>query len=202
MIFLAIVNIAWIDLFWQIDIRSWIYANRFFGNLDRLPGLPFSLDLIGISCAYILGGFLAKVKVKSMSFNLPVFSIALLTFASLHYCFNPTTDLAQRIYGSTPVSSLIAISGIYIAISILLDRHILLGKLLSYIGSSSLFILIFHDPIQSLVFDLLSRLSKFEYFNGIGAFITAVIVPVVMLEITKRQRLLSAILLPRKSSQL
>ena len=90
---------------------------------------------------------------------------------------------------------------IILAISALVERQILLRKLLSYIGSSSLFILIFHAAIQNVAFERLSRISKFEYFNGIGSFMVAVLVPIVILEITKRQALLRAILLPRKSSR-
>jgi polysaccharide biosynthesis protein PslL len=201
-VFLAIVGIACINTFWQIDIHNWSHVDLWFGKLKHLPGLPFSLDLIGISSAYVLFGFLARQKVQSMSFNLPTFSIALLAFAILHYYFNPTTDLASRIYGYPPISSLLAILGIYIviAISALLDRQILLRKLLAYIGSSSLFILIFHTKIQNTVFEVLTRTSKFEYLNGIVSFIVASIVPITILEITKRQSLLSAILLPRKRS--
>jgi polysaccharide biosynthesis protein PslL len=201
-VFLAIVGIACINKFWQIDIQNWSHVNLWFGNLKHLPGLPFSLDLIGISSAYILFGFLTREKVKSFSFNLPAFSIALLIFAVLHYYFNPTTDLALRTYGYAPVSSLLAILGIYlvIAISALLDRQIWLRKLLAYIGSSSLFILIFHTRVQDISFVFLDRVSKFEYLNGMISFIIAIVVPIIILEITKRQSLLSAILLPRKTS--
>jgi polysaccharide biosynthesis protein PslL len=198
--FMAIVGIAFINIFWQIDISKWSHSDRLFGNIKYLPGLPFSIDLIGISSACILFGFLARQKVKSIAFNLPIFSIALLTFSLLHYYFNPTMDLALRMYGYAPISSLLAILGVYIviAISALLDRQVVLSKLLAYIGSSSLFILIFHGRVQNITFGILSQLNKFAYFNGIVSLIIAIIVPIVLLEITKRQPLLSAILLPRK----
>jgi polysaccharide biosynthesis protein PslL len=198
--FMAIVGIAFIKTFWRIDISNWSYTNLLFGKVTYLPGLPFSLDLLWISSAYILLGFLVRQNVKSIAFHLPTVSIAVLVFFLLHYYFDQTINIALRLYGNGLIASLQALLGIYIvmAISALLDNHATLRKMLAYIGSSSLFILIFHDVVQSKTFEIFSRISKIEYLNGLGSLMIAVILPIILLEITKRQPLLSALLLPRK----
>lgn len=200
-IFMAIVGIASIHVFWQIDISNWSYSKLFFRKINNLPGLPFSLDLIFISAAYVLLGFLLKKEVKSIAFNFRAFALALIAFFGLHHYFNQATDLALRIYENPIISSLMAILGIYIAIAIsaLLDRQVVLRKVFAYIGSSSLFILIFHNRVQDITFGLLSKTSKLEYFNAVVSFVVGIIVPIILMEITKRQPIFSALFLPIKS---
>jgi polysaccharide biosynthesis protein PslL len=202
--FLAIVGIAYINIFWQIDISNWSYTNLLFGKIKHLPGLPWSLDLICLSSAYILCGFLVRQNIKSITFHPPTFSIAVLIFFLLHYYFDQTINIAMRLHGDLLIATSQAILGIYIvvAISALLDTFTILGKTLAYLGSSSLFILIFHDAAQSKTFEVLGKFSKAEYLNGAISFLVAMILPIVCLEITKRQRFLSAILLPRKSAMI
>jgi polysaccharide biosynthesis protein PslL len=206
-VFLAIVGVGFIDVFWRIDISNWSCTNLLFQKIKyipgHLPGLPFSLDLIGISSACILLGFLTRDKVQHMTFNLPMFSISLLAFSLLHYYFHQTTDLALRKYANEPIGSLQAILGIYIvvAISALFDRYAIPRKILAYIGSSSLFILIFHGTIQNKTFDIFAKLSKLEYLSGILALIVAVTIPIVLLELTKRQSFLALLLLPIQNSR-
>jgi polysaccharide biosynthesis protein PslL len=202
--FIAAILLAiggtFIDVFWRIDLSNWIYIDTFFDRVKHLPGLPFSIDLIWLSSAYILIGFLARQHVKSINFHAPAFFSAAIVFALLQYYFDRTTDLAARLYGDVFTSSLQAILGIYItiALSALVANWMLARRILTYIGSSTLFILIFHDVLQSKTFYILDRLSKLSYLSGMLSLIAGVLLPIVLLEIVKRQRFLAAMLLPRK----
>jgi polysaccharide biosynthesis protein PslL len=169
-------------------------------NLNQWSGLPWSFDLMPIDISFILCGFLLREQVKSMNFRLLSLSIVTILFMSLHYYFNETMDLNLRIYGNPLISSLQAVTGIYIILSIssFLQRFTILRQWLTYLSSGSLFILIFHSVIQELTFLGLSRISYSNYLNGIVSLVVAILVPLIILEITKRQRFLAVLLLPHK----
>jgi len=172
-----------------------------FTDVNRWSGLPWSVDIIPISMAFILYGFLLREQVKSMNFRLSGLLISTIVFISLHYYFNETMDLNRRIYGNPLISSLQAIIGIYIILSIssFLQRFTTLRRLLAYISSGSLFILIFHSVIQEVAFLKLSQISHNNYVNVMVSLFIGVSLPLVILEITKRQRYLAVLLLPWKS---
>ena len=197
---MLIIGATFIDLFWLVDLSNFSFKNIIFDNMKYLPGLPFSLDLLWVSSAYVVMGFLLRQAIESLRFNSLIFFIAILTFATLHYYFHKTIDLNLRVYGNVPISSLKAILGIYIVISIakLLNTFTIPKKILAYLGANSLFILIFHGPLQLAAFDLLSLLGRVDYLNGLLAFLIGTFMPMLLLEITKRQRILSKMLLPKK----
>ncbi|MFM2304226.1 MAG: hypothetical protein RLZZ135_1636 [Cyanobacteriota bacterium] len=170
-------------------------------DLNRWSGLPFSFDLMPIGTSFILFGFVLSKQVKSMEFNLSWSLVTTIAFTLLHYYFNETMDLNMRLYGNPLISSMQAITGIYIILSIssFLQKFSRLRQLLIYISSGSLFILIFHSLIQELTFLGLSRVSHNNYINAIVSLVVAISLPLVLLEITKRQRFLAVLLLPQKA---
>jgi polysaccharide biosynthesis protein PslL len=172
-----------------------------FVDLNRWSGLPFSFDLMPIGTAFILFGFVLSKQVKSMEFSLSWLLVATIAFTLLHYYFNETMDLNMRLYGNPLISSLQAITGIYIILSIssFLQKFSKLRQLLTYISSGSLFILIFHSVIQELTFLGLFRISHNNYINAIVSLVVAISLPLLLLEITKRQRFLAVLLLPQKA---
>ncbi|WP_295615425.1 acyltransferase family protein [Chamaesiphon sp. GL140_3_metabinner_50] len=198
--FFLIIGATFIDVFWRIDVSNLSYANTMFGQMKYLPGLPFSIDIIWISSAFIMFGFLMRQNIQSLRFNYLGFFGAILIFSLLHYWFDRTLDLNKRVYGDAIISSLKAMLGIYITISFatLMDNFVVIKKILAYLGSSSLFILIFHGILQEKSFEFLSLLSKADYFNSLLAFLVGIIAPIILLETIKRQPLMSAMLLPRK----
>ena len=197
---MLIIGATFIDLFWRVDLSNFSFINTIFGKIKYLPGLPFSLDLLWVSSAYVLMGFLLRQSIEPLRFNSLIFSIAILVFATLHYYFDNTLDLNMRLYGNVPISSLKAILGIYIVIFFakLLDSFTIPKKILTYLGANSLFILIFHEPLQLVALKLLSLIGGVDYFNGLLAFLVGTFMPMLLLEITKRQRILSKMLLPKK----
>lgn len=135
-----------------------------------------------------------------MKFNLSLFSIAAMFFCLLHVEFNETIDLNMRLYSHPLISTVQAMLGIYITLlaSAGLQRYAIVRRWLPYIGSESLFILIFHTFIQDKVFWGLVHFTHVEYFSAIVSFVTAVWGPLVILKVVKRQRPLAMLFLPYK----
>jgi polysaccharide biosynthesis protein PslL len=196
-----ILGIPFISLFWHRDTHGSNFLDQMFFSTHELPGLPFSLDLILISSALILLGFLLRKKVQIMTFNLSFFSIGLLSFFLLHLEFNETIDLNMRLYSHPLISTLQAILGIYLTLltSAGLQRYPMISRPLISIGSGSLFILIFHTFIQEKVFFGLLSFTHATYFSALVSLGAALWGPLFILKMVKRQRSLALLFLPRKS---
>lgn len=190
---LMAAGIRWMNSFWQTDTTRL----RFMG-LDKLPGLPWSLDLTFISTACMLAGFLLGRWVMAMRFSAAGLVVSTAGFAALHAYFDETIDLNLRAYGDPIVCTVQAALGIYIVLctSSLLQRYAAPRRALSYIGSASLFILLFHYTAQGRTFLLLSHLSDNPYFLGAASLAAGVLLPLLILELVRRQRHLAALLLP------
>jgi len=87
-----------------------------------------------------------------------------------------------------------------VSISVLLSLSRRLGRVFAYVGSGSIFVLIFHwlfmDAVK-LLFD--SIMPSIPHVTNWLVLVLAVIMPLVLFEISKKQWLLSMLLLPRKS---
>ncbi len=172
-----------------------------------LNGLPFSIDMICLTAFYFLCGFTMRNKIAAIDYvkkdgGLLLF-LTTAAFLSLHYFFNYKLYLAWGIYDNILVCTAEALCGIYItlAVSLIIARHELTGKVLAYIGSGSLFIFLFHFLIYNYVFSLLQGLDLGSFLSNIIAFPLAVCVPLLFWEIVKRNHYLSLLLLPLKSNK-
>ncbi|MDP1770343.1 MAG: acyltransferase family protein [Nitrospirota bacterium] len=192
-----------IQMFWLKPMSEFGGPSFLFGKKALLPGLPFSVDLILISSAYFLAGYMMSRYIQSITFSPLLLLCAGSIFFGLHYFFDETIDLNRRIYGDILISSMQAFSGIYIVLSVssVLSFSSSLATLFGHIGSGSIFILIFHWFFMDnarLFFD--ANTSMDPYVIGTFGFLLAVVAPLILLEVTRRQRLLSVLLLPGKSS--
>jgi polysaccharide biosynthesis protein PslL len=182
-----------IHIFWNTPLP---------GTHLTLPGLPFSMDLILVSSFYFLLGSFLKQYILNLNFNWFMFIFSILTFSFLHLQYDITMDLNLRRYDNIFISTIEALIGIYlvISISIILQRRLLFSKLLSYIGSASIFILIFHHFIQKKSFGTLNSLIGNQYIiNAFFSFILAVLVPILFYELAKRNGVLKILFMPMKS---
>jgi fucose 4-O-acetylase-like acetyltransferase len=166
----------------------------------RFLGLPWGIDLIPITSSFIIFGYLLAAPVKSMKFSLPGLFVSAVVFVALHFYFDATIDLNERVYDSAVVSTLEAATGIYITLSIasLLQNFPSFGKLMAYLGSGTLFILIFHGFLQTRAFVALSYISPYVYLNCIVSLAWSIGTSLLLWEMAKRQRWLSKLLLPQK----
>lgn len=161
-------------------------------------GLPWSFDLLGVTVAFIMLGYVFRDIIKKLSFNFPAFLISLFAFSALHVFFDETMDLNLRIYGSPFLSTAQALLGIYITISIsvLIVKLGVFGKVMAYVGSGSIYILIFHGLVQWKVFNILVGITQNPFLAGFAGLFFGIAVPLAMLEVTKCSKLLSILMLP------
>jgi fucose 4-O-acetylase-like acetyltransferase len=168
----------------------------------RFLGLPWGIDLIPITSSFIIFGYLLATPVKSMKFSLPGLFVSAVVFVALHFYFDDTIDLNERVYDSAVLSTMEAATGIYTTLSIasLLQNFPSLRKLLAYLGSGTLFILIFHDFLQTRAFDVLHYISPYVYLNSIVSLAWSITVSLILWEMAKRQRFLARLLLSTKDN--
>jgi len=187
-------GIACMGEFWQTNTRS-----LYFMGQAQLPGLPWSLDLLMISTPFMLFGYLLCKPVTAMRFSTPGLVVSTIAFAALHGYRSETMDLNLRVYGDPFISTLQAALGIYLVLSLssLLQRYAALRRPLAYVGSASLFILLFHYVVQGRVFLMLSHVSHNELLISATSLAAGVVLPLPLLELVRRQRYLAAMLLPR-----
>lgn len=166
-----------------------------------IPGLPWSMDLILVTVPFIMAGQLLGTVARSIEFDAKYFFPVLVAFAGAHYLYNETIDFNQRSYGDTFISTAQAVMGIYLSMSVsnAITRIRRPQEILSYIGKGTLLILIFHSYFQDKIFLIaLKELHWDEYWAALSGFLAGIITPLVILEITKKSKLLSKLLLPQK----
>jgi len=123
-----------------------------FGKQYELYGLPFSLDLVLLSgFFFILGSEIRKTIPEKVFKNLFVLLGTGAGLFLLNYFFKDRIDFNTRLYESYLINTLEAILGILFVLA--LSRQIELrtsrpAALFRYLGQVSLFILLFHVPIQ------------------------------------------------------
>jgi fucose 4-O-acetylase-like acetyltransferase len=170
-----------------------------------LVGLPFSVDLLFVSSSYFIFGNIFSDFVKTFKINIYLIILSLTLFIISHYLFDETMNWNSRIYGDLVLSTLQAICGIYLIIVIAETiKHInTIERLLSYIGSGSLFVLIFHSVLQG------KAISKYQMIfpnsgliGGLFGLIAGIACSLILWEVSKRIPIASAFLLPQRSEVL
>ncbi|MHA7091001.1 glycosyltransferase [Pseudomonas aeruginosa] len=115
------------------------------------------------------------------------------------FLYYPTVvDMAQRRYDHWFWATVQAVSGVYLcwALSGLMMKIDWLGKAMTYIGQSTLILLIFHGEIQHKTFNLLVHLGLSEPAAASVALVISVIVSLLIGEVIKRVALLRALYFP------
>lgn len=188
--------------FGPIDPLTTVATDKSSFEAASLPGLPFSLDILPVSLAYILIGHLASNYTTLPRFRFTLLAISFTLFFSLHFWFDETMDLNLRKYGNIflmPIESLSGI-GITLGIAYALNNFSIARKLFSYMGKNSLFILIFHWPIQRKATELFMQFQHVTPISLIAIFLLGVLIPLVFYEIAKRIKILATMLLPRRNT--
>jgi len=187
------VGCYFLSCFWNKEINI-------FNNVYFLVGLPFSIDLVLISSSFFLmGNFLRKQVVY---FQINNFYLLISVFIFLVVCLftDSKVDLNKRIYSYPLFSLLASVSGIYFVLcfSKIVSGFNVVGRILSYIGESSLFILIFHMYIGIVSYKVLVEYLESDVLISIVAFIISIGFSLVIKEVVSNNRVLSALYLPLK----
>jgi fucose 4-O-acetylase-like acetyltransferase len=150
------------------------------GKHYELYGLPFSLDLVLLSgFFYILGNEIRLVSSEEAFGSLWVLlgtggGLVLLTLV-----FKQSVDFNTRMFESFPINTIEAILGILftLAVSKQIDiRTTRVASAFKYIGQASLFILIFHVPIQEYWMPKILFVTNLVAFSVLSAFVISVLI--------------------------
>jgi fucose 4-O-acetylase-like acetyltransferase len=208
-IFLIVCGVMMIRIFWDIriplfivnllsiDINNYLInglidnpayskANILKDNQFLLKGLPFSADLVFLTAAFFIAGYTVKQNNFENIFNKGlVATFMFFLFAALEYFYNYTINLNIRIYDNFIISTLLAISSIYVCVYsafIIADKTKLLANTFQYVGRYSLIVFIFHPLIQSKsYYTIKSMLTDYgDYVAILPAFIAGVTVPLLL----------------------
>lgn len=166
--------------------------------------LPWSLDIAPIGVAWALAGWLSYPAFRGRQASAAVALMgfaALLALTAVVIGTGAETNLSRRTMTDPAVATLCAVLGVaaVMAFSLWLARFGVIARALGYVGERTLFILIFHDPIQWEVFSRVSRLAGVPIALVFG-FVAGIGLPLLIHEIVSRSPV-RALLLPahRKS---
>lgn len=150
--------VRWVALIATLGISSLFLKDFYpftlsvFGKQYELFGLPFSLDLVLLSGFYfILGSEIRQATSEKTFENIYLLIGSAVALLAMVYFFEARNDFNTRTYDSYWVNTLESVLGILFVLA--LSRQIEMrtsrpAALFRYFGQISLFILLFHVPIQ------------------------------------------------------
>lgn len=197
--FMAIGSM-YVRLFWYVDVRV-------LGESVQLPGLPFSLDLVLISAFYFISGHLLRARLVEFKPNRYFLILSLVTFFVILLNTGAFANLNKRIYHEPFFATLAALSGIYLMLSLawFLSKRKGLSVVPLRLGQASLYILIFHDFIQTGIYNYFSAGLTNEsvlMLLAAGSLVMGVSLPLLIKWVVVRSDILSLGFLPFKSNRL
>jgi len=189
-----------IDMFVNKDLTL-------FGRLVDLPGLPFSIDIILITSVFFIAGNFLKEEIINFIPNNILLSISILFFIYISFFTESHIDLNKRVYTSPVFATLGAVSGIYVImfLSYSISKYKTIKNIFTILGSSSLYILIFHYFIGNNIYSFVGNYienSKGLFFLSVIAFLLSISLPLAIKWVVKRNSFLALFFLPFKSNKL
>jgi fucose 4-O-acetylase-like acetyltransferase len=150
--------VRWLALIVTLGISS-LFLKDFYpfslsllGKQYELFGLPFSLDLVLLSgFFFILGSEIRQITSEKTFENIYILIGTGAGLFLLNFFFAQRNDFNTRTYESFPINTIEAILGILFILALSRQMELRtqrLASLFKYFGQISLFILLFHVPIQ------------------------------------------------------
>ena len=191
-----------------LAVLRWYNDNfQVYSNSGQPLGLPFSLDVSLIAMSYFISGFLLKdlmIKLKPNWWLVLLSLIVLVILATLTDAF---LELNQRIVNIPLVVLVSSVLGIYLVLCLayLIALVPYLSRVFRIIGSSSLFILIFHSSVGYNFYHLFDGSISGQFGQEILAFLAFVVsvaLPVLIRYLVSMSSFLSLFYLPLKSNRI
>ncbi|MFM0753256.1 acyltransferase family protein [Paraburkholderia strydomiana] len=134
-----------------IAAGSWILHH--FDRQDALAQLPWSIDLLPLSLAFVLAGHAWRRSLLDIQPKGWLILCAVAAFVFVQALPGSSMDLNLRRYDSAGLTTLSALLGSYVVFSIasLLGDVPIVGRTMSAIGRASLIICIVHFPLQQIL---------------------------------------------------
>jgi fucose 4-O-acetylase-like acetyltransferase len=167
------VGVYFLDTFYPFPITL-------LGKQYELYGLPFNLDLVLVTVFfYLLGNEIRQVASEKAFANPWMFFATGAALILLPLSFAARIDFNTRVYQSFPINTVEAILGILFALALSKQidlRTSWLASALKYIGQASLFILIFHVPIQEYWAPKIFFVTGLQAFSILSAFVISILI--------------------------
>ena len=200
LLMLLSIGIVFIDSFWYKEMIL-------FGHVWKLPGLPFSVDIILITSIFFITGHLLKEKVIHFFPQRIFLILSVCLFFCIIWFSNAHINLNIRIYTSPIAATIGAFCGIYIIMSIswFVVRYNIVKVIFLNLGAASLYILIFHMFIGRKIYNYFSLGVKDDIYLmllAIIAFLLSLFLPLLIKKIVLKNDYLSLWFLPFKSNKL
>ena len=185
--------VRWIALLVTLGISSFFLQDFYPFNFSiagksyELFGLPFSLDLVLLSgFFFLLGNEVRQVASEKTFGNIYLLiGTGLVSLLSVYF-FDALNDFNTRTYESYIINTIESISGILFVLSLsrqLELRTSRLASLFKYFGQISLFILLFHVPIQDYWGQKINALTGSLQFSIWAGFFMGVAGSVLIYEL-------------------
>ena len=191
------VAVAFLDAFYP-------YSLTLLGKDYELFGLPFSLDLVLLSGFFYILGVEIRYASSEENFGNPwMLSGTAAGLILLTLLFPQRIDFNTRLFESFPINTAEAILGILLtlAVSKQIDlRTTRLASALKYIGQASLFILIFHVPVQEFWAPKILFVTNWQVFSILSGFVISILVSLGFYRIFVEQNPIALFWYGRKSA--
>ncbi len=165
---------------------TWPLEIEVFGKALTLRGAPASIDLLLLSgFFFILAREMYNTLPESFFSSKITFITSALILFGMVFTLDIPADFNIRLYTSLPLNTIEAIAGIIfiLTLSKQIEEHFSwLTRTLSYVGSLTLSILVFHVPIQEMVNNKLTPYIGQTDLTIILAYLAGVLGPIFIHE--------------------
>ena len=191
---LLMLGVQMLPVFWQLPVEV-------MGMAFLVKGLPFSADLLPISCFFFLLGMLTRNAFHRLQFRWPALLLSATVLAWTMLLYQPQVSLYDRSYSHIFASTAAALAGctIVIEVSAAIVRLPRLSAWLAYCGFNSLFILLFHSPLQSAARRVLEESwGENSLPAGVGAYVSSIAASLMLAHVIRQRPWLGVLFLPLK----
>ncbi|MCG7913244.1 MAG: acyltransferase family protein [Candidatus Thiodiazotropha weberae] len=190
------VGSEFIGTFWYREVS-------FLGNGYQLPGLPFSIDILLITSVFFLFSYMMRDQVVNFKPNIWLFLLAVVVFLIIETLTDARITLNKRQYDFSLYATIGAICGGYVVITFswLISKSEWLSIIPLRLGEASLFILIFHNIINTLFYTYFSEgISDVQILTAIAflCFGLSISIPLLIRWFVVKSDLLALLFLPAK----
>ncbi len=170
---LPAIAVPFLDVFYPFSVSL-------LGKEYGLYGLPLSMDLVLLTgFFYILGNEVRQTTSDKTFYNMWILlgtggGLILLTML-----FPQRSDFNTRMFESFPINTAEAILGILFTLAVskqIVLRTTRIANALKYIGQATLFILIFHVPIQEFWMPKIFLVTNLQTFSILSAFVISILI--------------------------
>ncbi len=177
----------------------WMKPLPFGGDTWLMKGLPFSADILPVSGFFFMLGHVLRQHTLRLEFRWGTVMLSVAIMCCVMLNSRPVVSLLDRHYADLFACTVAALSGIafVLYLSKLLTQFHAPARILAFCGANSLFILIFHSPIQNNVLTQLLKLwPNQSLWTGVVAWLICIGSSLVLARMIRQHHWLRMLFLP------